>query len=266
MNSDLKICILSSCNHIRTIAHLNHDYYAKKHGYLYVFDISPPESESFFCHSKIQKILKFLPNFDYVLWIDDDALFTDFEKSLNGFISSNEKADMIVSKSPIHRGRWTYFNAGVMLLRNSSNTCAFLERVLGADIQKVKSEWDHDKFGFFTNGDQDVMISLLQDDPIRIERLASDALNSRPYEYDDSLPLSQHFIVHFAESSKQQKIERFARRFQINAALVPEDYYQSIQPYFYSEKIFPPTFVKRFRTYIRMRIVRILNKKRSDHI
>jgi hypothetical protein len=228
---------------------------------LYVFDIAPPEPESYFCHAKIQRILRFLPNFDYVFWIDDDALFTDFEKPLSDFIASNENADMIVSKSPVNRGLWTYFNAGVMLIKNSSNSLNFLERVLKADIMKVKREWDLNRFGFFTNGDQDVMISLLDKDPIRIERLASEAMNSRPYEYDDSLPISQHFIVHFTESSKQQKIERFARRFQINASLVPADYYQSIQPYFYGKKIFPPTFLTRLKAYLKMRISQILNRK-----
>ena len=241
---DQRICILSSCNHIRTLAHINHSYYAEQHGYVYVFDISPV-AEEYFCQSKIKRILNFLPHFDYVFWIDDDAFFTNFDQPISALLSGDSHADIIVCKSPVNRGRWTYINAGVMLIKNTDKSIRFLEKVVSADVKSISDNWDTSEFGIFTNGDQDVLIYLMQGDPVTIKRMPPESFNSRSFQYDFDKPVSQKFVVHFTDANKQKQAAQFANAFDLNSALVPNDYFRSIQPYFYSEKIFPVTLHKR---------------------
>ena len=85
-----KICILTSyTDHIRwdnygkcdygDFASLNHHEYSNKHGYSYVKEIVKNDDYSDWHPTwiKIDVLKKYLPLFDYVVWIDADAVFVN---------------------------------------------------------------------------------------------------------------------------------------------------------------------------------------------
>jgi hypothetical protein len=128
-----RICILTSyTDHIRwdnygkcdygDFASLNHHEYANKHGYSYLKEIVKNEDYLDWHPTwiKIDVIKKYLPLFDYVVWIDADAVFVDPEIKIEDLIKEN--VDLVVPKLEVDRASgnvWTHTTTGFMIWRNS---------------------------------------------------------------------------------------------------------------------------------------------------
>lgn len=236
MVNKLKIGILSYCDHLRTNAHINHQFYSNTNGYTYIFDISPTKHSRF--QSKIDKILKFLPLFDYVFWIDDDAIFCNFEKKLEEFIKISEKSHFIFCKSPINQhGNWTYISSGNFFIKNTIEARSILEQSLRINLTVIKDWWVKEKLGLFTNGDQDQIIYMLHQFNIDYERLDYDQFNTRKYHFDENKPIFQHFLCHFVEGNKHLQLLDFAKRFGLNEFLIPEDIDKNYKYYIKNNKL-----------------------------
>lgn len=221
MSAKKKILVLSYCDSIRTKCIINHASYCDAQGYEYIYDIAPTSQTGFF--SKIEKILKFLPYFDYVFWIDDDAFFMQFDKKLEDFINTDK--DFIFCASPVNDGRWTYLSSGNFFIKNTASSTKLLQQVLNTSLEKVETWWDVEKFGDFTRGDQDVIVYCLQhsrDASYKI--LEYSAFNSRPYHFINRC--DEHFLVHFTGHKKQLMATQFAKRFQIEDHLTVNNTYQ----------------------------------------
>eukprot|EP00760_Papus_ankaliazontas_P018980 PhM_4_TR17804/c0_g1_i1/m.18962 len=104
----------------------NRRKYAERHGYGVHVDgravVDPRTPPSW---SKIKTIRKYLPRYKWLMWLDIDALFMDYSKTVEEVIVAGAppSADIIMSKD--HNG----LNCGVMLFRNSPWTMQFLSRV-----------------------------------------------------------------------------------------------------------------------------------------
>ena len=61
--------------------------------------------------------------FDWLLWMDSDALITNFETHLDEFLPNEEEVDIVVSRD------CTGLNTGVFLLRCSQSSLRLLEEV-----------------------------------------------------------------------------------------------------------------------------------------
>lgn len=217
------IGIVSYCDHLRTYAHVNHQFYAEQHGYHYIFDIAPTHYAPF--KNKIEKLLKLLDLFDWVFWIDDDAFFLQYDRPLSDFIKKHHNYDLIFCKSPINQGNWTYLSSGNFFLKNTAHVREFLHACLETEIETAKSAWHEETTGLFTNGDQDVMVHLLHHDS-RFNtdtfhtRLPYKAFNSRPFHFKKRP--SEHFLVHFTGNNKHQQALDFAQKFSLSPALIPK--------------------------------------------
>ena len=127
------ICIITSyTNQIRwdnygkcdygDFASLNHHEYANKHGYSYVKKIVN-NNDYLNWHPtwiKIDVLRTYLPIFDYVVWIDADAVFRNQEVRIEDFIEDG--IDLILPKLEIDRvsgNVWTSTTTGFMIWRNS---------------------------------------------------------------------------------------------------------------------------------------------------
>lgn len=230
LSSSNKIGIISYCDHLRTFAHVNHKYYASKHNYHYIFDISPTLNSPF--KNKIEKILELLDLFEWVFWIDDDAFFLQYDKPLDQFIKGKEQYDLIFCKSPINEGNWTYLSSGNFFLKNTPKVKEFLTACLDTNLEQAKEAWDEEKFGLFTNGDQDVMVYLLQFDPrfnseLFHARYEYDKFNTREFHFKNKS--NEHFLVHFTGTEKQQQTLDFAKKFSLSAALIPAHAFNAYQ-------------------------------------
>jgi hypothetical protein len=127
------IAILTSyTNHIRwddygkcdygDFASLNHHEYANKHGYSYIKKIVSNEDYQNWHPTwiKIDVIKTYLEIFDYVVWIDADAVFVNQEIKIEDLIDSN--IDLVIPKLEIDRvsgNVWTSTSTGFMIWKNS---------------------------------------------------------------------------------------------------------------------------------------------------
>jgi len=106
----------------------------------------------------------------------------------------------------------------------------WLRTCLETDLKEVEKAWDDEKFGIFTNGDQDIMTHLLVNDA-RFSKnkmytlLDYEAFNTRPYHFKKSP--SEYFLVHFTGSEKNNQALEFADRFNLSHALIDHDAFSS---------------------------------------
>lgn len=209
-----RIGIVSYCDHLRTLAHVNHQSYANEQGYFYSFDIAPTAEWRF--KAKIEKIAKFLPLFDWVFWIDDDAFIMRQDERLEKFIAQAPRASVIFCESPPNDGKWTWLSSGNFFIKNTPDAAQLLADVLETDMDVVRSWWDEDVYGHFTRGDQDALIYQLVTNPRYsaddfLARLPFEAFNSRPFHFTTSA--RDQFLVHFTGADKRRQAIEFGERF-----------------------------------------------------
>lgn len=219
-----RIGIISYCDRLRTNAHVNHEVYARVHGYTYIFDIAPtsepPQHKKFFL--KIEKIRKFLPLFDWLFWIDDDAFFMGRKTRLASFVERCPEATIIFCASPRTPHHWTWMSSGSMFIRNSKVGRRFVEAVMETDLHEVKAWWDPERLGMWTGGDQDAIVYQLLTNPEFQEegfyvRLEPREFNSRPGHFTQG-PF-EHFLLHFTGNDKGRQALEFARKWGLSDAL-----------------------------------------------
>jgi hypothetical protein len=122
----------------------NHLEYANKHGYSYLKQIVK-DSDYLDWHPtwiKIDILIKTLPLFDYVVWIDADAVFVNKDITIEDFIQDD--IDLILPKMEMDRSTgnvWTNTTTGFMIWKNS-----------GWSLDLLNSLWNnpgHCRFGYF---------------------------------------------------------------------------------------------------------------------
>ena len=230
--SNHKLGIISYCDHFRTFAHINHQYYADKHGYHYIFDAAPTHRGPY--HNKIEKLLKFLDLFEWVFWIDDDGFFTQYDQPLEKFLKGHEDKDLVFCKSPENvddKGNpiWTYLSSGNFFMKNTPRVREFLEACLAMTPEEIRDQWDSKKFGHFTNGDQDIMVHLLHNDERFMHEnfhvcLPYEKFNTRPFHFKKKS--NEHFLVHFTGNDKHGQAVTFGERLGLSHALIPQEAYE----------------------------------------
>lgn len=128
-----KICIITSfTDHIRwnnygkcdygDFASINHHEYANKHGYSYIKEIVKNEDYLDWHPTwiKIDMLRRHIDNYDYLVWIDADAVFVNKEVTIESFIRDN--VDLILPKLEVDKqsgNMWTHTTTGFMILKNS---------------------------------------------------------------------------------------------------------------------------------------------------
>lgn len=223
----MKICIVTGGTHRRFKTHRNHEIYAQKHSYDLRVDYgSYPhlQNATFF---KVSAVAAALPHYDWIFWLDDDALFTDFEKKLERFIRVLNKDNILgIGKSPVNpEGLWTYLNSGAFFLRNCPRAFELLRMIQEMPFHKVQAWWNSRRCGMSVpHSEQDALTYILlehyREQDVRY--FDSRDFNARPYHYRQSP--TDHFIVHFAGGTKGAKelaIADFARRLRLNKSLLP---------------------------------------------
>jgi len=138
-----KICILTSyTDSIRwenygkcdygDLASMNHLEYANMHGYSHLKQIVR-DSDYLDWHPtwiKIDVISKILPLFDYVVWIDADAIFTNLDIKIEDFIQDD--IDLVIPKLEMDRLTgivWTNTTTGFMIWKNSKWSMDMLKKL-----------------------------------------------------------------------------------------------------------------------------------------
>lgn len=115
----------------------NKQAYATYHGYELVVADAAPDSLRPAPWSKLTALRAALPRFDWILYVDGDALFVNPEPSLECFV--DDDFDVVLASD------WGGYNTGVFFVKNSS----FADRLLsdmwaaGRYLAKPNSWWSH---------------------------------------------------------------------------------------------------------------------------
>jgi len=124
--------ITSYTNHIRwdnygkcdygDFSSFNHHEYANKHGYSYIKKIVNNDDYQNWHPTwiKIDVLKTYLPLFEYLVWIDDDAVFVNQDVKIEDLISDD--IDLILPKLEIDRvsgNVWTHTTTGFMVWKNN---------------------------------------------------------------------------------------------------------------------------------------------------
>lgn len=198
----MNVCIVSGRYPLTNFeSYINHKIYADKYGYSYIHCNWPTSLKNHYLN-KIVYVLSYLEFFDYIVWIDDDAFFFDFEKDIMQFAPQN---DSFISfcKSPSHKELKTYLSSGQFVVKSNELSKRFFSAVLKTELSKVQQWWTED-LGYFTNGDQDIIIYLLlqnTDYKGKMDLYDYKCFNSRCenlFEVDVHKP----FILHFTGRGK----------------------------------------------------------------
>lgn len=87
----------------------------------------------------IKKLLDDPKKYDYIFWIDSDAVFVNFEENIRNAIESGKDFYLV---KPFIDGR-TAPNTGVMLIKNSTWIRNFLDRVWNMDEYVYSIGWEN---------------------------------------------------------------------------------------------------------------------------
>ena len=209
----------------RIASRTNHNCYAKKHGYSYlcINKFYPNLQKPYFF--KISAVKEVLPNYEWVVWLDNDTFFTDFSSSyFSELVVAAENNWLIIADSPKLANRKSpIVNSGIFLIKNTQKAFAFLDEILLTPLEQIKSCYNESKYGFWTNGDQDSIIYICDKNNWEgVKIINHNLMNSRIYEYTNSI--EDHFILHLpGVKNKLLTLNSFARKFNCDLSLIPRN-------------------------------------------
>lgn len=225
----MRICILTSyTDNIRwgnygkcdygDLSSTNHLEYANLHGYSYLKQIVKDSDYSNWHPTwiKIDVLLKTLPLFDYVVWIDADAVFVNKEIKIESFIDNN--IDLVIPKLEIDKSTgnvWTNTTTGFMIWKNSEWSVSMLNR-LWSQPGDYRFEFFHEqsrldeflKDTYTQNGGENILNRLVDDleSPIILNNI-----KILPYSYHRYWDDGEINYVYHAGGNTPTKLERIKK-------------------------------------------------------
>lgn len=224
-----RICIITSyTDHIRwdnygkcdygDFASLNHHEYSNKHGYSYIKEIVKNDDYSNWHPTwiKIDVLKKYLPLYDYVVWIDADAVFVNQDIKIEDLI--NDGVDLVIPKLEMDRvsgNMWTHTTTGFMIWKNSEWSNNMLNtlwskpkdyRFTFFHEQSRLDELIYDKFT--VQGGENILNKNIDDieTPIKLDNIMI-----LPYSYHRYWEDGEIKYVYHAGGNTGTKLERIKR-------------------------------------------------------
>ena len=223
LSAPSELCIISGYFPGRRFASIvNHEGYAMHHGYRYI-DASFRGWKRNRYFRKLEMILRYLPRFEWIFWLDDDAYFTNFRLPLTSFLENVQTENFVVCKSPSTKSVFTKFSSGQFFIRNTKLSLLFLQKALRTNLDDVRKTFWASEHGMFTEGDQDALVYLTERYPMFSDGfmllLDHNAFNNRPFEY--LVSPDEHFLVHFTGKQKTRDKDEMCARLKLNRYLTP---------------------------------------------
>lgn len=210
-----KLIIISGANADRMGAHLNHQKYADKHGIDYKFFLRTDLENPYF--TKCYSIMECFNNgYEYVLWMDDDAFFLNYEWDCTTiFTQYNE--DVIVARGRGKKNGTAFFNNGVMFIRNTENMNDLFSTIPSIPWNEIEDNWNQN-WGPCAGNDQPRMIYLTQTkypDTVKVLEYPSfNAHDTTFFKYPNFLKEENPPIIHFTKKAgKVERLKKFEKTF-----------------------------------------------------
>ena len=151
-----------------------------------VEDESMYNSEKPIPWSKLLLIQKYLPNFDYLVWIDADIYIMNKDIKLETLIEKYKDFDIICGSD------WKMANTGVLIVKNTDFSKVFLQKVYDNEYDPKSDPNDR-----YLNWEQGSFIHLIDKNYLdctkKIKVTVPTEINSYWFNY-----FPGHFVLHFA--------------------------------------------------------------------
>lgn len=109
----------------------NHLKYSNKHNYDYISVTTGFYENINPAWSKIKFITEHISTYDYVFWIDADALIMRYDIELESFLEHYTQYDMIFNLEHWwSTNNFTKFNTGLFFIKNTAFSLSFLDEVI----------------------------------------------------------------------------------------------------------------------------------------
>jgi GR25 family glycosyltransferase involved in LPS biosynthesis len=167
----------------------NQKFYAQKHGYHFIEYNDTLIESSIVTWNKVYVLDRHLSDFDWILWIDADAVFANLEITLESIINNRQGDYHLLACDDI--GGWR-LNSGVLFFKNSE----WSKNLIAA--WKSMKHLTHDK-----GAEQAQLIELLKDKQC-FKIFPRKCFNQHPKEF-----LEGDFILHMMGMSNTERIKRF---------------------------------------------------------
>lgn len=225
MASAVDIGLVTGCERIRYGAYVGHLLYARRHGLECHLEFAPFEHARGYFH-KMAALRAHLAKHDWVVWVDDDAFITDIESDFirrEVTVADSKGSWLVIAPSVPDElnGAWGAYNTGVFALRNTTTSDDLLAVLRDPPLAEIESWWDHDQFGVFTHGDQDVLVWFVetQGHAAGVHWVDPLGWNARPWSYVHGL--SDSPVCHFpGHPDKTLSIRDFAKRWGTDETLI----------------------------------------------
>jgi len=133
-----------------------------------------------------------LHNHEYIMWIDSDAIFTNFSTKLEEVIAKQPNKDLLLCDDI---GGWK-FNAGVQIWKNSEWS-----------REMLKKWWNMEHVGHLQGGDQVQLIDLTSKQDPKYEKhhiFKQTEFNCHPQVHKEGM-----YIIHMMGMSGEERIKTF---------------------------------------------------------
>jgi hypothetical protein len=160
--------------------------YTELQKYDYIHDESVYDKERHPSWSKIKLLRKYLPSYDYLMWIDADAMFTNHTKRIEELLPfMSDKECMLICEDD------SGINCGVFLIKNTDAALKLLDDIWACNEHHNGDLWEQDALkDIFPNVKENIKILKYGDNGF---------FNSYPVEiYKDHYWKKDDFIIHFA--------------------------------------------------------------------
>jgi hypothetical protein len=121
---------------IGALTEQNHRAYCSHHGYQYNAHFGRI-SERHPAWDKILAVMRLLPFYDYVMWVDADCVFNNFDKKIEDYFGKCGTFCRDVGYNG-ENGQWHYVNTGVFILKHDKRSFDFLNAVWNKEDPKKK--------------------------------------------------------------------------------------------------------------------------------
>jgi hypothetical protein len=194
---------------------LNHHEYANKHGYSYIKKIVKNNDYQNWHPTwiKIDVLKTYLPLFEYLVWIDADAVFVNQDVKIEDLISDD--IDLILPKLEVDKisgNMWTHTSTGLMVWKNSEWSNNMLN-LLWDEPKQFRFEFFHEQSrldellhdNFKLDGGENILNKTIEDieTPIILGNV-----KILPYSYHRCWEDGEIKYVYHAGGSTPTKFER----------------------------------------------------------
>jgi|TARA_B110000114_G_scaffold178949_1_gene212685 hypothetical protein len=201
--------------------------YAEKYDYVFE-NVKMPKMDRPYAWSKINILLDEIQknNFEYLLWVDADSYFNNYEKNISEIIDEKKEIYMVKHYCEVHKG--TKFkntkltilriNSGVMLLKSSDYNYNFLTKVWNNKKFINHPWWEQaaimDIIGFRAELNHNLNDNIGNSILDKIKFL-SGRWNSIPSNLDLSMEKHNPIIIHMA-GMKNENREKYLKKNLLN--------------------------------------------------